>query len=84
MARRVVAPYGVRVKTKEADEKWCRLDELRFCQYSIWQNVPKAYVGTSRGEVRSKCKALIKKKFVCKFLHQTRKTIGFLLSFIMS
>ena len=24
-ARRVVAPYGVRAKTKEADEKWCRL-----------------------------------------------------------
>ena len=43
MARRVVAPYGVRAKTKEADEKWCRLDELRFCQHSVWQNVPKAY-----------------------------------------
>ena len=25
VARRIVAPYGVRAKTKEADEKWCRL-----------------------------------------------------------
>ena len=39
-ARRVVAPYGVRAKTKETDEKWCRMDEL---SPSVAWGYPKAY-----------------------------------------
>ena len=79
-ARRVVAPYGVRAKTKEADEKWCRLDELRFCQHSVWQNVPKLCWCTARGEVRSKCKAVLKRNLFANFFIRQEKLIYFFIS----